>query len=553
MSRLQSEVDEILNHLFIFFTALVISMTTIPLMIRLAPRIGMLDNPGPRKVHTTPIPRIGGIGIVLGAVIPLLLWAPLDKAMGAYLFGSLVLLAFGALDDSRDLSPYPKFIGQIMAASAVVYYGDVYIASLPFMGLDQLSVSIAKPFTVFAIVGMINALNVSDGLDGLAGGLSILSMSCIFYLAFLADGFVVTSIIVAVLGGVLGFLRYNTYPARVFMGDGGSQFLGFTLGFLAVLLTQKVNPALSPSLPVLFLGLPVIDMLAVIAQRFYYGINPFEATKHHIHHHILELGFDHYESVVMIYLIQALFVASAVLFSYESDWLIMSLYLGVSVLMYLFVFMATRRHWRVHQPYTVSGLTKTIQKVRQHKLFVIIPSRFVSVTIPLFFIFVSFFADHVPRDFSIVSVVLILLLLIIFFLADGIKNSIVLQAIIYVTAAFVVYLESKYINIQSFPLETADLIYFIALAVAIGLAVRYSGQEQFKTTPMDYLVIFVVLFAGILLQNLPDKSEIGVMAAKLIVLFYGCEFIVNRAQRRLYILNLSVFTSLIVITLRGFV
>jgi UDP-GlcNAc:undecaprenyl-phosphate GlcNAc-1-phosphate transferase len=89
--------------------------------------------------------------------------------------------------------------------------------------------------------------------------------------------------------------------------------------------------------------------------------------------------------------------------------------------------------------------------------------------------------------------------------------------------------------------------------VAIGLAVRYSGQEQFKTTPMDYLVIFVVLFAGILLQNLPDKSEIGVMAAKLIVLFYGCEFIVNRAQRRLYILNLSVFTSLIVITLRGFV
>ncbi len=537
-------------YLFIFFTALVVSMTAIPLMIRLAPRIGMLDNPGPRKVHTTPIPRVGGIGIVVGALIAIYFWGTFDKAIGAYLFGSLVLLAFGALDDSRDLSPYPKFIGQILAAVAVVYYGDVYIASLPFMELDHLPVSIAKPFTVFAIVGMINALNVSDGLDGLAGGLSILSLSCIAYLAFAAGGFDEMPIIVATLGGVIGFLRYNTYPARVFMGDGGSQFLGFTLGFLAVVLTQKVNPALSPSLPLLFLGLPVIDMLAVIAQRFYYRINPFEATKHHIHHHIMELGFDHYESVVMIYLIQALFVASAVLFSYESDWLIMALYLGISSLMYLFVFMATRRHWRAHQLHAVSGLTKLIQTVRRHKLFVIIPSRFVSMTIPLFFIFVSLLANHVPRDFSIFSAVLILTL-ITFFLAGGAKNSIVLQAVIYVTAAFVVYLETKFMNVQSFQLETANLIFFVALAVAIGLAVRYSGQEQFKTTPMDYLVIIVVLFAGVLLQNMPDKSEIGVMAAKLIVLFYGCEFIVNRAQSRLYILNLSVFASLIVLALRG--
>jgi len=527
-------------------------MTMIPLMIRLAPRIGMVDNPGPRKVHTTPIPRVGGIGIVVGALIAIYLWATLDKVIGAYLFGSLVLLAFGALDDSRNLSPYPKFIGQVMAVLAVVYYGDVYIASLPFMEPDQLPASVAKPFTVFAIVGMINALNVSDGLDGLAGGLSILSLSCIAYLAFVAGGFDQMPIIVATLGGVLGFLRYNTYPARVFMGDGGSQFLGFTLGFLAVVLTQKVNPALSPSLPVLFLGLPVIDMLAVIAQRFYYGINPFEATKHHIHHRIMELGFDHHESVVMIYLIQALFVASAVLFSYESDWLIMSLYLGISSLMYLLVFMATRRHWWIHQPHAVSGLTKLIQTVRQRKLFVIIPVRFVSVTIPLFIVCVSFWADKIPRDFSIASAVLILAGLI-YFLGGGARNSIVLQAIVYVTAAFVVYLETKYINIQSFPLETAELIFFIALAVATGLAVRYSGLVQFKITPTDYLVIFVVLSAGILLQNLPEKSEIGVMAAKLIVLFYGCEFIVNRAQSRLYVLNLSVFASLIVIALRGLV
>lgn len=520
-------------------------------MIRLAPRIGMLDEPGPRKVHATPIPRVGGVGIVVGALIPLHLWGSLDDTMMSYLFGSLVLLAFGAWDDSRDLSPYPKFIGQFIAVLAVVYYGDVYIASLPFMDSTPLPVSFAKPFTVFAIVGMINALNVSDGLDGLAGGLSILSMSCIAYLAFLADGFVVISIIAATVGGVLGFLRYNTYPASVFMGDGGSQFLGFTLGFLAVLLTQKVNPALSPFLPVLFLGLPIVDLLAVIAQRFYYGINPFVATQHHIHHRLLELGFDHYESVVMIYLIQALFVVSSVFLSYESDWLILSLYLGACALMYLGVFIAIHGRWRAHQQHAESGLTKAIYIVKRHKLFVMIPVGFVTLAIPLLFVLVSVCAEKVPQDLSIVSAVLSLILLI--FLLGGTIGSVVLQVIIYVTAAFVAYLETNYINIQSLSLETLDLTYFIALAGAIGLAVRYSRGVQFRTTPMDYLVVFVVLFAGFLLHNLPEKAEIGIMAAKLVVLFYGCEFIIARAQSRRHVLSLSSFVSLTVLAWRGLV
>ncbi len=539
-----------MNYLFTFFTALVVSMAVIPLMIRSAPWLGMLDYPDSRKVHVAPIPRVGGVGIIVGSLIPIFLWIPLDESLRAYLFGSIVLLVFGAWDDSRTLNPYVKFIGQFIAVFAVVYYGDVYIASLPFMDLAPLPVAIAKPFTVFAIVGMINALNVSDGLDGLAGGISILSLSGIAYLAFLADGYVTISIIVAILGGVLGFLRYNTYPARVFMGDGGSQFLGFTLGFLAVLLTQKVNPALSPSVPVLFLGLPVIDMLVVIAQRLYYGINPFAATKHHIHHRLLDLGFDHYEAVIMIYLLQALLIGSAVLLSYESDWLILSFYLGVSFFMYLSVFLAIHSRWRAHQPHTVSRLTKTIEVVKQHRLFVMTPVRIVSYAIPLLFIIVSLWANKVPRDFSIVSAVLASTLLLM--LLVGVRrDSIVLQAINYITAAFVVYLETKYVNIQPLSLETVEVTYFIILAAAIGLAVRYSKQIEFKTTPMDYLVIFVVLFAGILLHNLPEKAEIGIMAAKLTVLFYGCEFIINHAQGRWHSLNLSALASLTVLALRG--
>ena len=289
----------------------------------MAPRLGMVDMPDPRKVHATPVPRVGGVGIVLGALIPLLLWLPLSAGILAYVFGSLVLFGFGAWDDSHELGHYVKFIGQFIAVLTVVYYGDVYVRQIPFMGMESVPDSIGKPFTVFAMVGMINAMNHSDGLDGLAGGLSVLSLSSIAYLAYLADGSQVVAIAVAVLGGIFGFLRYNTHPARVFMGDSGSQFLGFTLGFLAVLLTQNVNPVLSPALPALLLGLPIVDILAVFAQRVYHGMNWFRATRNHIHHRLLELGFHHYEAVVVIYSIQMFFIIGAIFLSYESDALIL--------------------------------------------------------------------------------------------------------------------------------------------------------------------------------------------------------------------------------------
>jgi UDP-GlcNAc:undecaprenyl-phosphate GlcNAc-1-phosphate transferase len=541
-----------MSYLVSFFTALVLSMAIIPLMIRLAPRLGMLDHPDSRKVHALPIPRVGGAGIVTGTLVPLLLWAPLDTGTRAYIFGSLTLLVFGVWDDSRNLNPYLKFVGQIIAASAIVFYADIYIASLPFMDMELLPEYVAKPFTVFAIVGMINALNVSDGLDGLAGGLSILSLSCIAYMAYLAEGFGVITIVVATLGGVLGFLRYNTHPARVFMGDTGSQFLGFTLAFLAILFTQKINPAVSPSLALLFLGLPIIDILAVIVQRVHYGISPLAATKHHLHHRLLEFGFDHYEAVVMIYVIQALFVASAVPFSYESDWLIMSLYLGVSGLIYLALYVAIRRHWRAHQTHAVSWLTKTINAVKQHKLFIMIPTRFVAFSIPIFFVATSLMAVYVPRDFSLISVFLLVIMLI-FILGQASSNSIVVQVINYVTAAFVVYLETKYFNVLPVSMELVDLTYFVSLAVAVGMAVRYSGQGEFRTTPTDYLMVFIVLFVGFWLHNLPEKAEIGLIAVKLIVLFYGCEFIITHAQRRWNALNLSAVVSLSVLAVRGLV
>lgn len=552
LESVEAEEHERMTYLFAFITALVISMAIIPLMVRLAPRLGMIDRPDPRKVHTTPIPRVGGVGIVLGALVPIAMWLSLDALSGAYLFGALVLLVFGVWDDVCELGHYVKFIGQFIAVMAVVYYGDLYVTHLPFMGLEPIPESIGRPFTVFAMMGMINAINHSDGLDGLAGGISLLSLSSMGYLAFLVDGSMLIIIALATMGGIFGFLRYNTHPAKVFMGDGGSQFLGFTLGFLAVFLIEKVNPVLSPALPALMLGLPVADILAVFAQRVYHGMNWFRATKNHIHHRLLELGFDHYEAVVIKYSIQTLFVVSAIFLGYESDLLILAIYLGVCSLIFIFLTAAEHKNWRAHGSGRESRLARAIRAVKGHDLFSMAPARFVAIAVPSLFLLVIFWADKVPRDFGVVSAVLAAILLV-YLVFNGRKDSIVRQTVIYTTAAFVVYLETKFIGKDTLLLNAVEVIYFVAVAAAIGLAIRYAREKQFRTTPTDYLVVFIVLFAGFLLHNTPDKADIGIMAVKLIIVFYGCELVITRLQDRWNVLNLSALASLVVLAVRGLV
>lgn len=539
-----------LRSVFTFFSALGVSMAIIPVTMRLAPRLGMIDRPDARKVHTKPVPRVGGIGIAVGTLLPLVLWAPATREMHAYLFGAVVLVAFGAWDDCRELGHYVKFIGQFIAVLALVFYGGVVVNSLPF--INEIPASVGKPFTVFAIVGMINAINHSDGLDGLAGGLSMLSMTCIAYLAFQAHGHTTFDVAVAAIAGVMGFLRYNTYPAMVFMGDGGSQFLGFTLGFLAVQLTQNVNPALSPALPALLLGLPIIDILAVFAQRVYHKMNWFRATKNHIHHRLLALGFDHHEAVMAIYAIQTLFVISAVVLKYNADGLILGLYFGVCVALFSFIWIAERTHWRAHREGGVSRLAGAFTGLKSLRAFQALPGTVITVMIPSLFVIVSMVTPQVPQNMGVGAALLVAVLLadILWVKKD---NSVVLQAVIYVTAAFVVYLSSTGRGWVAVISDVADPVYFVGLAAAIGLAIRYGSGERFRITPMDYLIIIIVIFSGTLFHSNPTQAGLSILVIKLVIVFYGCEFILNKPKPALSALNVSTLVTLVVLSMRGLI
>ena len=535
-------------YLIIAIMAMAVSMAIIPIMIRLAPQLGMIDKPDPRKVHVTPIPRVGGIGIVIGAITPLFIWLDFNSLNNAILLGTLILLVFGTWDDMKELGHYVKFVGQFAAAIVVVYYGDLYVYHFPFLGLEPLSESVGRPFTVIAIVGMVNAINHSDGLDGLAGGESLLSLAAISYLAYLYEGHQVLIIAAATIGGIFGFLRFNSHPARVFMGDGGSQFLGFILAILVIMLTQQVNTVISPALPLLLLGLPIIDILAVFFLRAKHKLNLFKATRNHIHHRLLEIGFYHYQSVIVIYSVQIVFVVAAVLLPYEKDVLIVGLYLGVCFLVFFFLTLAERKGWKVR--HKNNGKFDSLSRlIRENDKLSVIPGRVLEGGLSLFVVAAGITSTTVPIDFAYSALILFLLLLAVLFSTR--LGDVLYRLIMFVTIGFAVYLLSSYA--PTWLLDQVSLIYifFFIMTVTTFVAARISVTDQFRITPLDYLVIIMGLIMGLAPGLDHGSSSLVWMIIQIIILFYACELIIQQMGSRFNRFSGSFALALALIALRG--
>ena len=538
-----------MQFFFILLVSIAVSILVIRVMVRYAPRLGLIDMPDARKVHSIPISCVGGIGIVLGALVPIIIWLPMSNGIVAYLLGSLVLFVLGVIDDAVELGHYKKFAGQVIAVLIMIFYGDVYVTRLPFFS-GEIDPLFGIPFTLFAMIGVINALNHSDGLDGLAGGESLLSFVVIAYLAFVVKGYELVAVAAAGIGGVLGFLRVNTYPAQVFMGDSGSQFLGFTLGYLVISLVTDVHTALSPALPLLLFGLPVIDIVAVLIIRASHGMNWFRATRNHIHHRLLDLNFDHYESVVIIYSMQALFVVSAILLRYQSDGLIVSLYFMVCAIIFVLLIMGERAGWQIHRGHPASGLTRFVVSVKQHRLFTYLPLTFITVAVPLYIITGSFWVDSVPRDFAVISGVLFIILNLELIFGKN-ESSMIIRGIAYSVSIFIVYLMTQDPLLDSNVNRTINIIYFSSMAVALAIVIRYESTTPFKTTTMDYLVIFVILVISIMPKAFLIEYNLTVLVIKSAILLYGYEVLISRNVMRLSVINISVALSLAVLSVRG--
>jgi len=538
-------------YLFGFIISLVVTMILIPPVMKWANKIGAIDLPDARKVHTTAIPRVGGIAMVLGSLVSIILLANIDQQMASIIVAFIVVWAFGLWDDKCDLNYKTKFLGQLLAVVIVVTWGDVVVRHFPFIE-GVLPDYLAIPFTIFALVGITNAINLSDGLDGLAGGTSLITISIIALLAFDAQGDMVVLMSMAVAGSILGFLRHNTHPARLFMGDTGSQFLGFSLGVLVIVLSQTVNTAMSPLIPLFILGLPILDTMAVMGQRIYEKRSPFSPDKNHIHHKLLDIGLDQYEAVFIIYLLQSLLVSIAYFMMYESDTLLLFIYIVISMFVLGVFHYARSTNWKFHKnEMPESSLLKTtIVYLRSKGWLTTIPTLMLKILVPLVLVLAALLAAEVKTDTAILAVFLLIVLSLRVVINSTNTTGIVEKAVVYIVSVMAIYL----LPVGSSGFDYYNIInwVFILLVIAFILRVRFSHENTFQITPLDYLVVILVIFVPNLPEVHLEDSGFGEMAVKLIILFYASEAVIGLKQHNWNLMRLGVFGALSILVVRGF-
>jgi UDP-GlcNAc:undecaprenyl-phosphate GlcNAc-1-phosphate transferase len=310
--------------LLCFVSAFVVTLLTIPPIISLIKRYGLYDMPNARKEHSNPVPTMGGIAIVAGMMLSLFLWFPFSNEVGqvAFFFSITVLFGVGIMDDLRDLSAKYKFIIQIGLAFIIALSGIRIESFDGLFGINELPVFSQYTFTILAIVGITNAFNLVDGIDGLAGGLGFMSLVTLGMFLTISGDNNTALIAFALAGGIMAFLYFNFNPARIFMGDTGSLVLGFVIAVLCIRLLQVNVYADAPLLehtPVFVLGIvliPVFDTIRVFAIRIWRGKSPFEADRIHIHHLLTNAGFSHAFAVRVICFIHAFVLIEVYLLRY---------------------------------------------------------------------------------------------------------------------------------------------------------------------------------------------------------------------------------------------
>ncbi|MBI2377624.1 MAG: undecaprenyl/decaprenyl-phosphate alpha-N-acetylglucosaminyl 1-phosphate transferase [Deltaproteobacteria bacterium] len=313
-----------MSYLVAFVLAAAVSAFLTPLVCRLAHAIDAVDAPGEaRKIHDRPIPRIGGVAVVAGFFVPILgllihtnrisrLMFADGQLVTAFVVGALVILALGVYDDLRSAGAKLKLAVETVVALGMWFAGfRIELLSNPVgmpIALDQAA---SLFLTVFWIVGITNALNLIDGLDGLAAGVSLCAVGVLFGVSLFDNNALLCLLAAALAGSVLGFLFFNFNPARIFLGDSGALFLGFTLATISVWTQQKGATLAALVIPVLALGLPILDTTLSVVRRVRRGKNPFQADREHLHHRLLAIGLSHKNAVLTLYTASATFALGA--------------------------------------------------------------------------------------------------------------------------------------------------------------------------------------------------------------------------------------------------
>jgi len=306
-------------YVFSFFTAFAAVYTFVPYIRKLAIRLGFVDQPNARKIHAEPIPLLGGLPLYVGFVVPAGLLGKAGSTFWGIAVGGLIIFLVGVFDDyyktrGKDFRAWPKFLMQILAAVVLVAFGvNIAGVNLPFHhGYFAFPLWLSTLTTILWVVAITNMMNLLDGVDGLAAGISAISAMTLFFVALLKGQLPMAILAVILMGSALGFLRHNFHPARIFMGDAGATFLGYVLAAIAVQGAFKSATLVSLVVPVLALGVPILDTVWVIVRRLRENRPIYVADKEHTFHLLMKSGLSQVQTVAFLYLLGLCFSLASI-------------------------------------------------------------------------------------------------------------------------------------------------------------------------------------------------------------------------------------------------
>lgn len=352
------------SYVSIFLIGLVSALIATPLVARLALRLNAVDHPNERKVHYKATPRIGGMAIMAAMMLAVLAGVVLDhehkhlreisSQLYVLLLTSILVFTIGLWDDLKDISAIGKFLGQISAGLILCFFG-IRIHSVVLGGFSLSFGWISWPLTLLWIVGITNAVNLVDGLDGLAAGISLVACGVIMVFAFASNQIIMATLMLALLGSLSGFLFFNFNPARVFMGDCGSMFLGFLLAGSSVMCTTKSQTIVGLALPALALGVPIFDTIFSMLRRFVNRRGIMSPDRSHLHHRLLDMGLRHHHVVLLLYALTLITAGLGMFMMVTRDTSTLIVFVGVIVLLIM-----------VFRIVGIVELRNSVQKIRRN-------------------------------------------------------------------------------------------------------------------------------------------------------------------------------------------
>lgn len=518
-----------LDYFVIFMTAMVTTLLLVRPIKKLAISIGAVDLPNERKIHAGIVPRLGGLAIFFGCAVAFLIYLDGYETYRGIFLGMMLMVLMGVVDDCVGLTARPKFLVQFAAAAAAMLLSDVNIASLGGVLGSQLRLGwLSWPLTLLWIVGITNAINLSDGIDGLAGGISLIAFTCFGVLAFQRGDHHTFTLCLILTGSILGFLRYNSHPAEVFMGDTGSLFLGYCLAVLSITGNFKSVTSLTLFTPLLVLLLPIADTCWAVIRRVREGRSPFTPDRKHFHHRLLARGMDQSQTVSFIYAMSVVLSVLAVILANSPRFV----YLLVPVLaMALALFfgqvfglldvvrwsrrlaVAFYRRWPLH---TRAPLNRFATRLIQLGALVYLSAFLLGMaTVP-------------PNVLGMTLGTIALITCLAFARSPNGQNYLIfclffLAAVISLVANHYLYFDHAW---RAVPALTEPLGFALITLGVLGKIIFKQKRELFLATPLEFFIFMVLVILPMIPLEMRGHYDITHLTVRIFFLFLGLKAMV---------------------------